>query len=88
MRFYSDLEVELLIEDLTEAAHEAIELAASEAARAAFLESLERETTAIREAANYRIEVQELRRTGVRNTVVTGIICFLGGLVTGLLINK
>ena len=54
-RYYSDLEatlvaVDLLIDELTVIALEAIEQAAGEAARAAFLASLEREAAALREA--------------------------------------
>jgi len=61
MRFYSDLEVELLIDDLTVIALEAIEQAAGEAARAAFLQNLEREAEAMREAARQQAEVFRLR---------------------------
>ena len=88
MRFYSDLEVELLIDDLTEAAHEAIGSAASEAARAAFLESVEREAELLSEVKRWQLEAQEVRKTNVRNYVITGVISFLGGLVIGLLITK
>ena len=94
MRYYSDLEVELLIDDLTVIALEAIEQAAGEAARAAFLQSLEREAEAMREAARQQAEAQRLRseaeilrRAGIRNAVITGIVCFLGGLVIGIVIK-
>jgi hypothetical protein len=94
-RFYSDSEIELLIEDLTEAALEAIELAAAEAARAAYLDGVEREAELLREAARgqaeaarLRNETEQIRRTGIKNAVIAGIICFAGGLVTGLLISK
>ena len=50
MRFYSDSEVNCLIDEISEAAYEAIEKAAGEAARAAFLVSVEREAAALREA--------------------------------------
>jgi hypothetical protein len=50
MRQYSEYEVDTLIEDLTGAAHEAVEQAAAEAARAAALASLNREMTALAEA--------------------------------------
>jgi len=93
-RYYSDLEVELLIDDLTVIALEAIEQAAGEAARAAFLQSLEREAEAIREAARQQAEVLRLRseaeifrRAGIRNNVITGIVCFMGGLVIGIVIK-
>jgi hypothetical protein len=51
----------LLIEDLTGAAHEAIEQAAAEAARAAALASLEREAAAIREADRLQGENSRLK---------------------------
>ena len=92
-RFYSDLEVECLaeldqlIDDLTVIALEAIEQAAGEAARAAFLQSLEREAEAIREAQKWRSEAEMLKRVGIRNAVISGIVCFAGGLIIGILIK-
>jgi hypothetical protein len=89
MRQYSELEVDclakldLLIEDLTGAAHEAIELAAAEAARAAALASLERESAAIREAQRLQGESNRLKQSRVKTAVVTGVICFFGGLAVG-----
>jgi hypothetical protein len=44
--FYTDSEIDLLIDDLSEAAKEAIEKAAAEAAKAAALAALEREALA------------------------------------------
>jgi hypothetical protein len=82
-KFYSGSEVELLIEDLTGAAHEAIEQAAAEAARAAVLASLEREGAAIREAQRLQGENSRLKQSRVKTAVVTGLICFLGGLALG-----
>ena len=97
MRYYSDLEVDclaeldLLIDDLTVAALEAIEQAAGEAARAAFLASLEREAVALREAANqqaealrWRNEAEIIRRAGIKNTVLAAVIGILGGLAVGI----
>jgi hypothetical protein len=86
MRFYSDLEVDLLIEELTEAALQAIEQAASEAARAAILASLERETAALREAQRLRVEAEWLTqnlRQARKNTVLGVVIGILGGLLVG-----
>jgi len=51
----------LLIEEISEAAYEAIEQAASEAARAAMLSSLERETAALREMGHQRAEALHWR---------------------------
>ena len=89
-RFYSDLEIELLIEEIREAA--------GEAARAAFLESLEREGAALQEAAHqradatrWRTEAQrnlqtahEARRARVKNVLLAGVICFVGGFAFGV----
>jgi hypothetical protein len=97
-RLYSDLEIDLLIDDLSEAAYQAIERAAAEAARAAALAALEREAAALREAARqeaeaqrWRVEaetnlqgIQAAKRAGRKNAVIAGLACFLGGLVFGV----
>ena len=83
-RLYTSLEIDLLIDDLTVAALEAIEQAAGEAARAAFLASLEREAAALREAQVWRNEAETIRRTGTRNNWLVGAICFIGGLFIGV----
>jgi hypothetical protein len=83
MRQYSELEVDTLIEDLTGAAHEAIEQAAAEAARAAALASLERELAAVSEAQRLQGENSRLKQSRVKTAVVTGVICFFGGLAIG-----
>ena len=80
------------------AALEAIDKAAGEAARAAFLASVEREAMALREAAQqqaeaerWRLEAQnnllairEAKRTGAKNTVLGVVIGILGGLALGV----
>jgi hypothetical protein len=82
--FYTESEVDTLIEDLTGAAHEAIEKAAAEAARAAVLASLEREATAIREEAQrLQGENSRLKQSRIKTAVITGVICFFGGLAFG-----
>jgi hypothetical protein len=83
MKRYSELEVDTLIEDLTGAAHEAIEQAAAEAARAAALASLEREAAAMREAQRLQGENSRLKKSRVKTAIVTGVICFFGGLAVG-----
>jgi hypothetical protein len=83
MRLYSEFEVDTLIEDLTEAAEEAIEKAAAEAAKAAALASIEREAVALREAQQWQRQYQDARSRGVKNAVITGVICFFSGLVIG-----
>jgi hypothetical protein len=82
-RLYNDLEIDLLIEDLTAAAEEAIEKAAAEAAKAAAMAALEREGAALREAQKWRVEAEAAQRKTVKSAVLSGVICFLGGLVIG-----
>jgi biopolymer transport protein ExbB/TolQ len=91
MRFWSDLEVDLLIEEISEAAYEAIEQAASEAARAAMLANLEREVALIRQAQQWRNEAElrqqaitEAKKAGRKNTFLAAVIGILGGLVVGV----
>ena len=83
MKRYSELEVDTLIEDLTGAAHEAIEQAAAEAAKSVALASLEREAAAIREAQRLQGENSRLKQSRVKTAVITGVICFFGGLAVG-----
>ena len=91
MRFYSDSEIDLLIDEIAKAAHEAIEQAAGEAARAAFLQSMEREGAALYEAQKWRMEAERQRmeihavkKAGNKNTVIAVSIGILGGLVLGV----
>ena len=83
-RQYSEYEVDLLIEDLTAAAEAAIEQAAAEAARAAMLASLDREVAAVRETRRLREENGVLRKSRVKAAVITGAVCFFGGLALGI----
>jgi hypothetical protein len=90
-RLYSDLEIEILIDEISEAALEAIEQAAGEAAKAAMLASLEREAAAYREANRWRIQAEinalaitEAKRTGTKNAVIAALICLLSGLAVGV----
>jgi len=83
--------VELLIDEISQAAYEAMEQAASEAARAAILASLERETLAIREAQRWRLEAElrqqalaEAKKTGRKNTLIAVMVSLLGGLAVGV----
>jgi hypothetical protein len=84
MRRYSEYEVDTLIEDLTGAAHEAIEQVAAEAAKAAVLASLEREAAAIRKAQHLQEENSRLKQSRVKTAIITGVICFFGGLALGM----
>ena len=91
MRRYSDLEIDTLIDDISEAAHEAIEIAAAEAARAAALAALEREAAALREAARWRVEAElrqqaaaEAKKAGRKNAVIAALAGILCGLAAGI----
>jgi hypothetical protein len=97
MRLYSDLEINLLIDEISEAALEAIEQAAGEAAKAVVLTVIEREAAAMREAAKQQAEalrwrleaeasykeIAKTKRTGIKNAIITGAVCLLGGLAIG-----
>ena len=94
MKRYSDYEIEILTEDLTEAALEAIDRAAGEAAKAAVLEMLEREAAALREAAHqqaealrWRLQAEAVKKSGIRNVIITGLCCLAGGMIAGLVIR-
>jgi hypothetical protein len=77
-----------MIDDLTEAAHEAVEQAAAEAARAAALASLERELAAVSEAQRLQGENSRLKQSRVKTAIVTGVMCFFSGLALGIVINN
>ena len=90
-RFYSSSEIDLLIEEITQIALEAIEQAASEAAKAAILSMLEREVAALREAERWRREavqnmqeIEAARRAGRKNTLLGVLLGVLGGLAVGV----
>ena len=91
MKRYSDYEIEILIDDLTEAALEAIEQAAGEAAKAAVLAMLEREAIVLREAQRWKleaennlIEITQTKKAGRKNTIIGVLLGIFGGLVVGL----
>jgi len=80
----------LLIDEISEAAYEAIEQAAGEAAKAAILSMLEREAAALRAQAELSKEVEKLKteaarekKAGRKNAVLTGVICLISGFVIG-----
>ncbi|GHV63909.1 hypothetical protein AGMMS49587_15190 [Spirochaetia bacterium] len=75
--------MDTLIDDLAGAAEEAIERAAAEAAKAAALASIDAQAKAWAEAQHWRVEYQEAKSRGVKNAVLTGVICFFSGLVIG-----
>jgi nucleoid DNA-binding protein len=98
MRLYNEYEIDLLIDALTEAAHEEIQKAAAEAAKEAVLSVIEREAVAMREATlqqaealRWRLEterqikaVKEAKRIGIKNAIISGAACLLSGLAIGI----
>ena len=89
--FYSDSEVESLIEDLSLIAREAIEQAGAEAAKAAALASIEREAELLRQRAaiaremeSWKLEAEMVKRNGRKNVVIGTIAGLLGGLALGI----
>ena len=88
---YSDSEIDLLIDDISEIAIDAIERATAEAARAAALAAVDREAAALREAQRWRIEAEnnlqgitQTKKAGRKNTVIAALIGILGGFVVGV----
>jgi polyphosphate kinase len=83
--------VDILIDEISEAALEAIEQASGEAAKAAVLSVIEREAAALREAQQWRIQaeinslaVTQAKKAGVKNAIIAGVICLLSGLAVGV----
>jgi hypothetical protein len=94
-RLYNDLEVNTLIDEVSQAALEAIEQAAGEAAKAAILSSIEREGVALHEAEMWRkqaeinaLETAKAKKAGRKNAIIAGVVCLLGGIAIGMAINK
>jgi len=101
-RYYSDSEIDLLIDDLTVAALEAIEQAAGEAARVAFLASLEREALllqaralALREIQRWRMEAElqkqalaEAKAASRKNIWLAALIGIVSGLAVGVVVQN
>jgi hypothetical protein len=90
-RLYSDLEVELLIDEISEAALEAIERASGEAAKAAVLSVLEREAAALHEAQRWRLQadiyslgIVQAKKLGTKNAIIAGVVCFVVGIAAGV----
>jgi hypothetical protein len=86
-KFYSEGEVQGIVDELSAAAENAIERAAGEAAKAAVLASLERELAAVSLAQGWQGEYLAAKRKGVKTAIIVGVICFLGGLVPGTVLG-
>ena len=82
MKRYSDLEVDLLIDEISAAALEAIEReAAALQAELAMKREMERWRM---EAETYMQEIANTKRLGIKNTVLTALIGVLGGMAIGV----
>ena len=84
-RLYTDLEVDQLIDEISQAALEAIEQAAGEAA--ALREAAHQQADATRwriEAEIRQQTIKETKKAGTKNAVIVGLVCFLGGLAVGI----
>jgi hypothetical protein len=75
--------METLINEFTESAKEEIEKAAAEAAKAAALASIEREAAAIAEARKWQKEYQTAKTDGIKNMLLAGALCLIGGFALG-----
>jgi hypothetical protein len=43
---------------------------------------------ALREVQRLRLEAETVKRKSIKNIIITGVVCFLGGFATGLLVAK
>jgi hypothetical protein len=83
--------VDFLVDEISEAALEAIEQAAGEAAKVAMLSVIEREAAALYEAQRWRIQaeinalaIKEAKKAGIKNAIIAGVACLLDGLAVGV----
>ena len=91
MRLYNDFEIDLLIDDLSAAAKDAIEMAAGEAAKAAALASIEREAAllfeknvAYQEVQRWRNEAETAKKETKKACFMTMVIGLFGGIAIGI----
>jgi hypothetical protein len=76
--------MDLIIDEVSGIAKEAIERAAAEAARAAVLEMLEREAAALREASRWRVTAETEKKNAKTLAVWVGVIGLVGGFALGI----
>jgi hypothetical protein len=87
-RFYSEAELNQMIDEVSAAAVKEIEAAAADAAKAAALAGLEKQAAQLAEIARLKKLNGELKKNGVKNLVIAGLSCFAAGAVLGLAINS
>jgi hypothetical protein len=75
--------METLTRELTETAKEEIERAAAEAAKAAALAALDAQAQAIAEARKWQELYRESQKDGIKNMLLTGALCLIGGFTLG-----
>jgi hypothetical protein len=75
--------VETLINEFTESAKGEIERAAAEAAKAAAIAALDAQAQAIVEAQHWQKEYQDTKRDGIKNMLLAGALCLIGGFALG-----
>jgi hypothetical protein len=83
-RLWSESEVVELIGALTDAAHEAVETAAGEAAKAAAIASLQSQAAALSEAARWEREYKNLKSNSVKTAWTVGAVSFSVGAFVGV----
>jgi hypothetical protein len=91
MKRYSDSEIDLLIDDISAIAIEAIEQAAAEAAKAAAMAAIEREAAALQEKAAAMREIERWRnqaavnkKEGRKLALFVGLLGLIGGTALGI----
>jgi hypothetical protein len=75
--------VETLTRELAETAKEEIERAAGEAAKAAALAALDAQAQAIAEARKWQGLYRESQKDGIKNALIAGALCLIGGFALG-----
>ncbi len=89
--YFTDSEVESLIDDISVAAKEAIEQAGADAAKAAALAALERQAELLQEKAEaersaelWKVEAETIKANSRKNVVIGVIAGLLSGLALGI----
>jgi hypothetical protein len=78
-RFYSEAELNQVIDEVSAAAVKEIEAAAAESAKAAAMAGLEKQAAQLAEIARLEKQNGELKKSGVKNLVIVGLSCFVVG---------
>jgi hypothetical protein len=87
-KFYSEAELNQAIDEVSAAAVKEIEAAAAESAKAASMAGLEREAAQLAEIARLEKQNGELKKSGFKKIVISGLVCFASGVLIGAVINN